>query len=318
MIGLGIIGCGAVVHRNYSRVLIGRDEYRVRYVCDTDEQQAASAASLFSAEPVALEELLRDSDAIIVSTPPATHAELIRRSVSEGRKIICEKPYAPTHAEAAQALEDARAAGASLYIGQFRRAFPQLELARDVVRLGLIGEVESFIASEGGRFTWTSVSGYTTRDPNGGVLWDTGSHTLDMALYASNLDQWRDPTVEVTEVSRDRPEPSHDFRGAFTMSDDGRSVRGRLHLSRREALPNLVRVVGSAGELAFVTDVDNRLRVTTATGSLVLTAERSHGDVMECFDLQVRRVLLGEGDEQFAAEGMLAQVKVLEALTHAA
>jgi hypothetical protein len=94
-------------------------------------------------------------------------------------------------------------------------------------------------------------------------------------------------------------------------------VRGRLCVSRREALPNLIRVVGSRGELAFVTDMDNKVRLTAAEGSVILTADRCHANLMECFDLQIRRVLLGDGDEDFAAERFVGQVKVLEALAGA-
>jgi len=317
VIALGIIGCGAVVHRNYARVLLGRDGYAVRYVCDLDARQAESAARLFSAEAVALEELVERADAVIISTPPSTHATLIRTCLRAGRTILCEKPYAPTHAEAAAALEESRDAGARLYVGQFRRAYPQLALARDLVGLGLIGEVRSFTAAEGGRFTWSSVSGYTSAEASGGVLWDTGSHTLDMALFAARLDRWPAPAVDVVSVTRDRPEPSHDFRGAFTMALDGQTVEGRLHVSRVETLPNLVRIRGELGEVAFVTDMDDRVRLTTAQGSLVVNAGQPLENLIECLDLQVRRVLFQQDDEDFAAEGVLGQVKVLEALSRA-
>jgi predicted dehydrogenase len=78
MISLGLIGCGAVVHANYAQTLIGRDAYKVRYVCDVDPVQAASAATLFDAEAVALDTLVDKADAIIISTPPSTHASLVR------------------------------------------------------------------------------------------------------------------------------------------------------------------------------------------------------------------------------------------------
>ena len=66
-----------------------------------------------------------------------------------------------------------------------------------------------------------------------------------------------------------------------------------------------------------MTDLDNRLRLTSAEGSVVLTADHRYTNLLECFDLQVRRVLLGDGDEDFAAERFVGQVKVLEALAHA-
>jgi predicted dehydrogenase len=317
MISIGLIGCGAVAHENYSRTLLGRDAYKVQYVCDTDSVQAASAAALFDAQPVTLSTLVERADSIIISTPPSSHSSLLRECLRSDRTILCEKPYMTTHKDAVELCDAARESAAHVYVGHFRRAFPQVELARQLVALGLIGEVVGFSASEGGRFTWKAVSDYPIRDRSGGVLWDTGSHTLDMALFAAGLDE--SPAFDIHDivVETDKPEPSHDFRAGFKLSVGTRSVDGRVHVSRKEALPNLITIVGSLGQLIFVTDLDDRVRLTTATGSAVLRAERSYVDLIECFDLQMRRVLLGDHAQPFAAINFLGQIKLLEALANA-
>ena len=112
MISIGIIGCGAVTHRNYAPTLLGRDEYRVRWVHDLNERQAASAARLFNCEAVSSEELLEHADAVIIGTPPATHAELIRAALRPGRVILCEKPFMTSHVEARAVVEQAEAVAA--------------------------------------------------------------------------------------------------------------------------------------------------------------------------------------------------------------
>lgn len=313
---VGLIGCGAVVHTMYAKALLGRDAYKVRYVCDTDAAQAASAASLFDAQVVPLEALASEADAVIISTPPSSHASLVRACLRPGRIILCEKPYMTTHQDALQICEESRVAGAHLYVGHFRRTFPQLELARELIGLGLIGEVNGIAASEGGRFTWRAVSNYTTQDPCGGVLWDTGSHTLDMALFAAGLDNQPDLDVRDISVERNKQEPSHDFRASFVLSADEQEVGGRLHVSRTEVLPNLVRISGNHGQVAFVTDMDDRVRLTTAKGSLVLHAERSYRQILECFDLQLRRVLSKAHAEPYAAENFVGQVKLMETLVN--
>jgi predicted dehydrogenase len=317
MISLGLIGCGTVVHLNYTKTLIGRDAYKVRYVCDTDPVQAESAAALFDAKAVPLDTLVDRADAIIISTPPSTHSSLVRACLRPDRTILCEKPYMTTHKDALEVCEASQTLGVRVYVGHFRRAFPQLELAHELVALGLIGEVQGFSASEGGRFTWKAISNYPVKDPNGGVLWDTGSHTLDMALFASGLDRYPDFEVQDIHVEKDKPEPSHDFRADFKLSVNGQAVDGRVHVSRKEALPNLIRITGSRGELAVITDMDDRVRLTTATGSTVLRTERSYVDLIECFDLQLRRVLLGHDAEPFAAENFVGQIKLIEALANA-
>jgi predicted dehydrogenase len=317
MISLGLIGCGTVVHTNYAKTLNGRDAYRVKYVCDTNPEQAASAAALFGAEVVPLDTLVDAADAIIISTPPATHAPLVRASLRAGRTILCEKPYMTTATDAQAVAEAADRQGANLYVGQFRRLFPQLALARELVALGVIGEVTAFTASEGGRFTWKAVSNYTTQDPTGGVLWDTGAHTVDMALFAAGLDGIKELGVESVRVEKDRDEPSHDFYAEFVLTAAGRAIDGRVHVSRREALPNLVKVSGSEGSLMFAIGLDDRLRLMTSKGTMVLHAERSYLELMECVDLQVRQILLGESAERFAARNFVAQIKLIETLAGA-
>lgn len=317
MIEVGLIGCGAVVHSNYAETLVARSEYRVGCVCDTNPAQAQSAAALFGAEVLPLEGLLERADAVVISTPPATHAALVRASLRPGRVILCEKPFMTTYRDALELTEAARTCDGHLYVGQFRRLFPQVILARELVALGVLGEVIGLSASEGGRFTWNAVSNYTTRDPTGGVLWDTGAHTLDMALYAARVEHSDQLDVRDIRVERDKPEPSHDFRASFSMSTGGVPIEGRVHLSRREALPNMVTVKGDRGHLTFITGLDQRVRLTTPTGTTVLCATEAYGELMECFELQVRRILLSDGAEPFAAENFIGHIKLLEALSNA-
>ena len=315
MITVGLIGCGAVVRSMYARTIVGRTDYAVRYVHDLDPSRAASAAALFGAEATTLETLLANVDAIVLATPPSTHAQILEEIIAPGRTILCEKPFTTSRADAARLVSGARAVDGRLYVGHFRRLFPHLELARELVGLGAIGDVEEISASEGGRFTWNAVSAYTTRDVSGGVLWDTGSHTLDMALFAARLDEVPSLTVHTADVKRDKPEPSHDFRAAFTLVSDAQTVAGRLHVSRKEALPNLVTIRGSRGTLTFVTDLDDRVRLTTPSRSAVLSAARTYSDLLECFDLQLRRVLLADRPEPFEAERFVGQIGILEALS---
>jgi myo-inositol 2-dehydrogenase/D-chiro-inositol 1-dehydrogenase len=317
MVSIGLIGCGAVVHKNYARVLIGREAYSVQCVYDTDPGRAEETARLFGATVTAPEELVERVDATVITTPPSSHADLIVLAAKPGKTILCEKPFTTTHSAAIAASEAARAQGASLYVGQFRRTFPHLRLARQLVSLGVIGRVASFTASEGGRFDWDAVSGYTTADLAGGVLWDTGSHTLDMALYGAGLDEWDDPNVGVELVERDKPEPSHDFRADFTISHGDATVSARLSLSRRDALPSMIRIVGSEGEISFGVGLDDRVRLTRRHDSVVLTADSDFRNLMECFDVEVRSILLKDGDAAFAASTCVGQVKLLETLTAA-
>lgn len=318
MIKIGIVGCGAVTHTNYARTLAGRRDYGVRYVHDLDSERAASAARLYGCVAVSFERLEAESDAIVICTPPASHAELVTRCLRPGRVVLCEKPFMTSHDDAATVVESARTIGAQLYVAHFRRAYPQVELARDLVALGAIGEVASIEASEGGRFVWRAASNYTMSDRFGGVLWDTGSHTLDTCMFVAGLDGHADPQVVIHQSSRDAAEPSHELAATFRLAAGAREVDGSLRLSRRDALPNVITVTGTRGHLSFVTGLDDRVRLTTTTGTRVVSAGRSHDDLLECLDRELRLIFQNsDGASDFAAARFVGQVKLLEALADA-
>lgn len=132
MIELVLIGCDAVVHQMYAKTIVGRRDYSARYLYDINDAQATSAAETLGGRAVSLAELLEKADAIVVTTPPSTHAAIVRKCLRTDRIILCEKPFVTTHAEAVAEAKESRAAGARLYVSQFRRTFPQLQVARQI------------------------------------------------------------------------------------------------------------------------------------------------------------------------------------------
>src|SRR5205085_7271103 len=68
-------------------------------------QRAASEAGT-STWYGSYEELLNDSavEAVYIPLPNSLHAEWTRRAADHGKHVLCEKPLAPTAAEAAQML----------------------------------------------------------------------------------------------------------------------------------------------------------------------------------------------------------------------
>jgi len=317
MPSIGIVGCGAVTHLNYGPALAARPDRPVRYVFDVNAAQADSAARLFGCEKAPLDELVDAVDLVVVATPPRTHNELVHACLRAGKAVLCEKPFMLSYTDAISAVDAARALGARLYVSHHRRTYPQVRLARQLVGLGIVGDVVALTVREGGRLTWRTVSNYLMSEAaGGGVMWDTGSHTLDMALYGSGLDSLTDASVAVLKVDRDRPEPSNHFRSTFTVSRDGAETTCRVELSRTEALPNMVEIRGTEGKVAFLTNADSRVRLTTTAGSEVLSTDpvpRKFDAVAALFD----RLLTRDGDVELSGDRFLCQVKILEAILNA-
>jgi predicted dehydrogenase len=79
-------------------------------------------------------------DAVTIATPPHTHAELVRATLTARKHVLCEKPLARDANEARTLLVAARDAGVVHLLGTEFRFDPGQALLARVVRDGAIGE----------------------------------------------------------------------------------------------------------------------------------------------------------------------------------
>ncbi len=263
-----------------------------------------------------LEAALEGNDLALIATPPASHAELVQRAGEAGLDVFCEKPFVRTVADARALIQAARAAGRLIYVGHFRRTFPALQQARRLVMSGVLGTVTALDVREGGRFTWAAATDYFLTDPAGGVLLDTGSHAVDMALYAAGLDEV-ELAAKVRSVAGDRTAPEHEFSGSAVLQADGKAVALGVGLSRRVALANRVRVVCEHGSVDVPVGLLGRLRVNGPGRSDVL-ATPGFRDYGEAFALQWQWLLAPEGAGELRAERFVGLTAILETFGAAA
>ena len=89
------------------------------------------------------EELLADDevDAVYVPLPIALHTEWTIKALQAGKHMLCEKPLAPTAAEAAACFDAAEAAGRHCVEGLMWRHHPQTRRAQQLIADGAIGRL---------------------------------------------------------------------------------------------------------------------------------------------------------------------------------
>jgi predicted dehydrogenase len=105
VIRIGIVGCGHIgtVHSFALRQLggLGLVDARVVGTFDADHERAAGIASHHDARPYEqLAELLAEVDVVWVCTWTAAHLEAVCAAGEQSRAVFCEKPLAPTLADA--------------------------------------------------------------------------------------------------------------------------------------------------------------------------------------------------------------------------
>jgi predicted dehydrogenase len=309
----GIIGCGMVVQKNYLSALPAIPFIKVTDVYDLNKYSADYVAEIMMAQTSSLAEMKKNVDTVIIATPPQTHYELAKEFILAGKHVVCEKPFVGKKDQAIELTKLAQRHNVNLFVAHFRRCFPTVKLARSIVKSGILGKIKSFSLTEGGRFTWSAKSGYTSTDPYGGVLFDTGSHTLDMALYISGLDSKK---VEffLTKIVRDKQEPSHEFQADIRFVSSNSRGKGHIFLSRYRTLSNIIIVEGEYGSVELSVGLSNKILLRGKNGTTIVHTEESITDLMECFALQFHEMFHGQKDA-FTSDKFVNLTSLLETIS---
>jgi predicted dehydrogenase len=142
--GIAVVGAGRI-STAHAPAIAAAPGTRLVGVYDTDQ----SAASVFAQQYLAprvfatWDELLGSPDVRMVAVllPHHLHARFAIEALSSGRDVVVEKPLATSLSEADQMLDAAARAGRQLFAVQNRVYDPGIELARDLVTGGAIGEI---------------------------------------------------------------------------------------------------------------------------------------------------------------------------------
>ncbi len=191
----GLIGCGDIGQLR-AAALAGTPGCRLTAATDLDVARARDLATRHGAQtdPDWRTLLQRtDVDAVIVSTPPALHAELCVTALRAGKHVLCEKPLARSAAECREMVAAAHEADRCLATGFNYRFYPSFARAKVLLDSGIIGHLDH-IRSYGGYSAASAAQAWVHDGATvgGGALRDIGIHLIDLT---------RDFLGDVAEVS---------------------------------------------------------------------------------------------------------------------
>lgn len=173
-------------------------------------------------------------EAVAISTPAATHAQLAEEAIALGLAVVVDKPFTMEAASARAVVAAAKDAGVLLSAYQNRRWDSDFRTVRRLIDDGQLGSVRRFES----RFErWAP-----ERKPGaagGGTLLDFGSHLVDQALFLNG------PATRVYAEVRGAGELDDDF---FVALHHVNGVESHLWGSWRQAAPGpRFRVTGTTG-----------------------------------------------------------------------
>ncbi len=241
--------------------LVGRDAER------TAERAArVGIPNAFTSLAEAL--ALPDLDAVVVATPPNTHAEIVLEAVAAGKHVVCEKPFAGNKREAEQMLAAAEAAGVVHLVGTEYRWGATQGLATRAIAEGAIGtpRLVTFLLF-GGFLAGPEVEvpdWWNRADQGGGWLQAHAPHLIDQVR--SSLGEFAGVSATLPTVSDHSWAAEDSFSVRFRLTN---GVEGIMHESACDLGPPvyMIRIVGTSGTLW----VDGgAVHVATAEGARVL------------------------------------------------
>ncbi len=151
------------------------------------DQDRADALSGDATSYSDLDALLADpsADAVIVSTPPDTHADIAIAAFSAGKHVLVEKPMAHSLAACRKMVKAARSADKILTVGFNHRYFPAIRDLREAITSGAIGKLSYVRGFTGhtGLSEFKSDWMYSKSVMGGGALMDNGIHLIDLVQH---------------------------------------------------------------------------------------------------------------------------------------
>ena len=216
-LGLGLVGAGRF-GEFAAAAGAGLAEVELRAVADVDGVRAAELATRHGARPDTWPDLLErdDVDAVVVATPPDTHAELAVSALDAGRHVLCEKPVATDPAAAVRVVQAAERNRRALVVDHVLRYNPVLA-ALTVLRHELLGPVQRFsFENDASDEHLPADHWFWDEARSGGIFVEHGVHFFDAAhlLIGSEPEQ-------VVAVAAARPDGRVDLVSATARHPGG-------------------------------------------------------------------------------------------------
>ena len=180
-----VIGVGDITSKRVIPAILEEPRSRLHAILTRHPEKAEPYKTKVFTD---LDQGLKDDaiNAVYVASPVFLHAPQTITALRAGRHVLCEKPVAMNYAEARSMVDAARAAGKVLGIAYYRRTYPKVNRAIELIRQGAIGQPllayatsHDWFNAENGWRAWL----LDREKAGGGPLYDIASHRIDLFNY---------------------------------------------------------------------------------------------------------------------------------------
>lgn len=181
---IAVIGLGRISRVHLPNLLHRIEEAEVVAVCDCREEALGQVTQEYGLRGyLSFSGLLEKEtiDAVVITTPPASHLEIIETALEAGVHIFCEKPVALDLKRAEHLASAAEGSEVKFQLGFQRRFDHDYAEAKRKIEAGLIGRPVTFRAT--GRDAWRPSLEFARLDVSGGLFLDMAIHDFDLARW---------------------------------------------------------------------------------------------------------------------------------------
>jgi len=179
---IGVVGCGAIGREHILRLDGKLQDSKVTAVADVFEEGARRGAALVKGDCTVYTDITKivkdpNVDALVVTTPPIVHKEVVLAAIEAGKPVFCEKPLAATAADC-KAIVDAEVASGKhlVQVGFMRRYDKGYQQMKAMIDSNEFGEA--------------LVMKCTHRNPVVGTDYITPQAVFDTAIHEIDVLHW--------------------------------------------------------------------------------------------------------------------------------
>jgi predicted dehydrogenase len=186
VLGVALVGAGFIAdyHLGALRRLPG---VALRAVVSRDQAKARACADRFGVPDAgtALPALLarRDVQAVVVATPDDTHEAVATACLEAGKAVLLQKPMATHSAACRRMIATAARTGSDLQVSWMHRHFEEVDLAREWIAEGAIGQVTSIRLRNATPGPDWGAWFFSADRVGGGVVLQLGAHGMDLVEH---------------------------------------------------------------------------------------------------------------------------------------
>lgn len=184
-IRMGLIGAGRMGKVYANTLAYTISEVDLVAVADPDRATLDEVASRYNIRGRYQDyrALLEDKEvqAVVVTSPTGTHAEVIAAAAAAGKDIFSEKPLSQSLEACDSAIAAVKRSGVRLQMGFMRRFDPPYAAAYQKIQEGVIGKPVMFKAVS--RDPKRTSLEFAKRENSGGMILDMGVHDFDLARW---------------------------------------------------------------------------------------------------------------------------------------